>query len=194
MAKRKRRYVGNPYVELRMYGRKIILSEKYRRLLAFKQHHNSNTFLHSVFVALRALTYAKDHLIKIDVESMVKMALLHDYFLYDWHVKPHPKKHATQHPLRAAENAAKDFGLDEFELSGIRSHMWPIAPFRIPRSREAWILAHVDKCVTLNEVAGRKQKFQRDRLKEVKAYFRSKEIAKRLKEAQRATKKASENN
>lgn len=190
MAKRNRRHVDDPYVELCIYGREILESDEYRRLLNFKQHHSSNTFLHSVYVTLRALEYAHDHLIKVDVEALVKMCLLHDYFLYDWHVKPHPKHHATGHPLRAAENAAKDFELDEFILSGIRSHMWPIAIRRIPTSREAWILAYADKCVTLNEVFGRKQKFQKERLIRMNIERRQKAFIERLAQLSPFKKKA----
>lgn len=181
MAKRIRRHVDDPYVELSIYGREILESKEYRRLLDFKQHHSSNTFLHSVYVTLRALEFARDHFIKVDVEALVKMCLLHDYFLYDWHVKPHPKHHATGHPLRAAENAAKDFGIDdEFILKGIKSHMWPVAIRRIPTSREAWILSIADKCVTLNEVFGRKQKFQKERLFKMAVWRREKAFLQRI--------------
>lgn len=180
MAKRTRRHVDDPYVELSIYGREILESEEYRRLLNYKQHHNSTTFLHSVYVTLRALEYARDHFIKVDVEALVKMCLLHDYFLYDWHIKPHPKHHATAHPLRAADNAEKDFDLDDFTLNGIRSHMWPIAIRRIPTSREAWILAYADKCVTLNEVLGRKQRFQKERLYRLQIDRRQKAFLERL--------------
>lgn len=164
--KRIRRYVDDPYVELASYGREIIESEKYRQLLDFKQHKTSNTFVHSVFVTLKALSFAHDHRIKVDVEALVKMCLLHDYYLYDWHIKPHPVHHATMHPLRAAKNAERDFGIDKFVKRGIQSHMWPIGFSRMPNSREAWILTYADKCVALNEVFGRRQKFQKRKRKE----------------------------
>lgn len=164
--KRERRYVDDPYVELDQYGREIIESEKYRRLLDFEQHHNSTTFKHSISVALKALSFAHDHHIKVDVEALVKMCLLHDYFLYDWHIKPHPEHHATMHPIKASKNAKRDFGIDEFVSKGIESHMWPLPLRRIPQSREAWILAYADKCVTINEVFGRPQRCERKRLRQ----------------------------
>lgn len=169
MGKRVRRYVYDPYLELNRYGRDILTSPEYKRLLGFTQHKHSNTYYHSVNVALMALFYAKDNFIKVDVEALIKMCLLHDYFLYDWHIKPHPKKHATMHPVYAANNAIRDFGLeDKLIIDGIKSHMWPIAITRIPKSKEAWILTIADKKVSTNEVLRLKHHFQKRRLEEIR--------------------------
>lgn len=40
----------------------------------------------------------------------------------------------------------------------IRSHMWPISPMRIPKSREAWILCIADKRCSLVETFGLRDK------------------------------------
>ncbi|MCI6216072.1 MAG: hypothetical protein MR659_03160 [Mollicutes bacterium] len=56
--------------------------------------------------------------IKCDIKSLVRGALLHDYFLYDWHDKknrlPH---HAYKHPLYALKNAKKDFDISKTEAN-----------------------------------------------------------------------------
>lgn len=168
MEQQNRRYVNDPREEMYSYGRDILLHHTYRQLLSYRQHRKSNTYRHSVNVCLRALLFAKENCIKVDVPSLVRAALLHDYYLYDWHIKPHPKKHATMHPMRAAENAERDFGLNPRERKAIESHMWPIAFKRIPQSREAWIICYADKCVAINEVFGWKQKIERQALREIR--------------------------
>jgi uncharacterized protein len=84
---------------------------------------------------------------------MVKVALLHDYFLYDWHDKNHPKLHGFRHATIAANNAMRDFGLTKKEYRAIRTHMFPLN-LRLPTSREAFILTLADKyCATLETIS-----------------------------------------
>ena len=51
------------------------------------QHGAVTTFAHSIRVACLAVWMAdRLHLWdKVDLQSLVRAALLHDYFLYDWH-------------------------------------------------------------------------------------------------------------
>ena len=39
----------------------------------------------------------------------------------------------------------------------IRSHMWPLNPERVPRSKEAWIVCVADKLVSLHETLFRRR-------------------------------------
>ena len=57
-----------------------------------------------------------------------------------------------EHPEIAAENAARDFGLDQKEQSIIRTHMWPLTLFHVPASREAWIVTIADKLCGAGEI------------------------------------------
>ncbi len=125
-------------------------SKKYKRTKELRQHGNVTVFEHSLSVAETSLKISKMLHIKVDEESMVKVALLHDYFLYDWHDKNHPKMHGFRHASFAADNAMRDFGLTEKEYKAIRSHMFPLN-LRIPTSREAFILTLADKYCAASE-------------------------------------------
>ena len=52
----------------------------------------------------------------VDKRSLIRGALLHDYFLYDWHDKNKPAKfHGFTHPKIAFENAcATDYVTEKF--------------------------------------------------------------------------------
>ena len=79
-------------------------------------------------------------------------ALLHDYFLYDWHDKySHEKLHGFHHPNVALENASREYQLTPRERDIIRKHMWPLTLFHIPRCREAWVVTTADKYCSLKE-------------------------------------------
>ena len=50
------------------------------------------------------------------------------------------------------DNAVREFGVDRKIQSVIDSHMWPLNPLRIPKSREAWILWIANKIETFREM------------------------------------------
>ena len=80
-------------------------------------------------------------------------ALLHDYYLYSIEEKGlSAYVHGTRHPQIAVENAQKDFSLTEKELNIIRSHMWPLTLFHVPRSKEAALVCMADKYVASREM------------------------------------------
>ena len=133
-------------------------SDKYQRTKELRQHGNVTVFEHSLAVAETSLKISKKLHIKVNEESMVKVALLHDYFLYDWHDKNHPKMHGFRHATFAADNAMRDFGLTDKEYTAIRSHMFPLN-LRIPTSREAFILTLADKyCATSETLKTRRKR------------------------------------
>ena len=88
-------------------------------------------------------------------------ALLHDYFLYDWHEKDDSHKwHGFYHAGKALQNAMEDFALSEIEKETIRRHMFPLNPIP-PRCREAWIVTLADKICSGGEtVEGLWEKFE----------------------------------
>jgi uncharacterized protein len=130
--------------------KEITESEQYKRTKELRQHGNVTVFEHSLSVAETSLKLSKKLHIKVDEESMVKVALLHDYFLYDWHDKNHPRLHGFRHASFAANNAMRDFGLTKKEYKAIRSHMFPLN-LRIPTSREALLLTIADKYCAAHE-------------------------------------------
>ena len=126
----------------------VLFSSSYQKLKIYMQHGDVSVYEHSIMVACRCLYYADKSKDKIDRKLLIKSALLHDYFCYDWHTdkdKSGGKKHAWRHPAIAADNAIKDYGLTDKEENAIRSHMWPLGKKSLPRSKEAWILLIADK-------------------------------------------------
>ena len=78
-------------------------------------------------------------------------ALLHDYFLYDWHNKEQsPGLHGFKHPYIALKNAEEDYDLNDIEKNIILRHMFPLVPIP-PRCKEAWIVCVADKYCALGE-------------------------------------------
>ena len=77
--------------------------------------------------------------------------VLHDYFLYDWHVKDKTHRlHGFFHPGTALANAQKEYVLSKREKNIILRHMWPLTPCP-PACREAWIVTAADKYCSLRE-------------------------------------------
>ena len=135
---------------------KITSDKKFLRTKNYIQHGTVSVYDHSISVAKASLKISRKLHLKVNTESMVKVALLHDYFLYDWHDKDHPKLHGFRHASFAAKNARRDFGLTDKEYKAIRSHMFPLN-LRIPTSREALVLTLADKyCATKETIKNRK--------------------------------------
>ena len=126
---------------------------------SFIQHGTVSVYAHVTSVALAAVHVA-DMLarlgIAVDRASLVRGALLHDYFLYDWHdPDPSHSLHGFKHPFFALARSEEDFSLTARERNIIVRHMFPLVPVP-PTCREAWIVCLADKyCATRETVAAR---------------------------------------
>lgn len=116
----------------------------------YVQHGSVSTLTHAISVAKTALRLAWAFRMEVSEAELVRGAMLHDYYLYDWH-EPNHARHATKHPLRALANAERDFDLSAKEANIIAAHMWPLPPTRVPASREAWLVCASDKWCSLVE-------------------------------------------
>ncbi len=134
----------------------ITSSDKYQALKTFRQHGTYSVYDHSINVYKTCFKIIKRYHLKLDEKSLAKAALLHDYFLYDWHDKDCPKHHFTRHPYRAVKNARRDFGLTKKEEKMMLSHMFP-AGLKVPTSREAVILTLADKRCAISEFLHKKK-------------------------------------
>lgn len=140
---------------VKKYGGSILKSDGMRCEKRFRQHSNVSVYAHSVSVAIMCVKIAKRLHVKTDTESLVRGALLHDYFLYDWHIadKSH-RWHGFNHAKCALENAKRDFLLNDVEENMILSHMFPLNLI-LPKYRESVILCVADKlCATGEIIAG----------------------------------------
>ena len=123
-----------------------------------KQHGSTSVYQHSINVAYLSLWLAGRLPLRTDRRALVRGALLHDYFLYDWHKnKIRPSRfykfyelHGFTHPGTALKNAKKDFRLTPREQDIIKKHMWPLTVIP-PMCREAWIVTAADKYCSLME-------------------------------------------
>jgi len=132
-------------------AKEILENGTFAQSKKYIQHGSISVYEHSLSVA--RLSFSMGEFFNIaDKQSLVRSALLHDFFLYDWHV---PEKmwslHGWTHPVTAAENAKKYFNVSGKEYSMIRSHMWPYTLLHPPLCREGWIICAADKLVSLWE-------------------------------------------
>ena len=117
----------------------------------YYQHGVTTIFQHSINVACVSCKIAEKYHLDVDYYALIRGALLHDYFLYDWHVKDRSHRfHGFTHPRRALENADKEFQLTETERNMIYCHMFPLTPIP-PSTKEAWIVCAADKICALSE-------------------------------------------
>jgi len=128
-----------------------------RNFLATKghiQHGNMTVNEHCVNVAKLSVAISEKLHIRCEKRDLIRGALLHDYFLYDWHVGDARKPqnlHGFYHPGIALRNASREFDLTDREKDIIEKHMWPLTLTKIPRCRETWIVTTADKCCSLME-------------------------------------------
>ncbi len=137
------------------YGKEILKCEKYQALDTFIQHGNISCKKHSIRVAHISLSINRFLKLNCNEKSLVRGALLHDYFLYDWHIKEKWHNwHGFRHPKIAMKNAIRDFAVTELEQDIIKKHMWPLTIIP-PRRRESWIVSIADKyCSTMETIKG----------------------------------------
>lgn len=137
---------------LRLYADDILASDGMRREKGYIQHGDVSCYGHSVSVACESARIALRLRLGVDMSALIRGALLHDYFLYDWH---DPQKclklHGFTHAGYALKNAEKDFELTEKERDIIAKHMFPLNP-RPPRYTESLIVTVADKICAAREV------------------------------------------
>lgn len=121
----------------------------------FIQHGSISVYTHCRNVAYVSCWLAEKYNIKVDKKSLIRGALLHDYFLYDWHSKNKPcRLHGFSHPSTALRNASADFELNSIEKNIILRHMFPLTPIP-PMCTEAWLVCMADKICATGETLER---------------------------------------
>ena len=130
----------------------------------FIQHGSISVYDHCVDVALCSCRIAELLPFHINMSSLIRGALLHDYFLYDWHVKSDAHRlHGFFHPGVALANAERDYDLNPLEKSIIIHHMFPLT-LMPPTCREAWIVCLADKiCASRETWSGFRQLLARQK-------------------------------
>lgn len=146
------------------YGADILDSKEFQESDKNTQHGDISVLEHSISVCCVCLKLAKMSHLKYDYSSLVRGALLHDYFKYDWH-NYGGHLHGFRHASKALENAAKDFSVNPTEANMISRHMFPLN-VRPPKCREAVILCIADKVCATKEIFSKP--FYADEVEEIK--------------------------
>ncbi len=131
----------------------IVESDAVNQMREYIQHGDTSTFQHCINVSYYNYRVCKK--LKLDARAGARAGLLHDLFLYDWHMYK-PKKgemlHGFTHAKRAYENAAERFELTALESDIIQKHMWPLTLREVPKYRETFVIVMVDKVCGLMEI------------------------------------------
>ena len=94
----------------------------------------------------------------LDPQAAARGGLLHDLYLYDWHVPGSCQGlHGFNHPATALRNARRYFQLNRREEDIILKHMWPMT-VSWPRHFESLVVCMVDKYCATIEVFNRRHK------------------------------------
>jgi len=134
-------------------ARDVVETDQYQQMAEFMQHGNTTCLQHCIAVAY----YSYCFYIKLGGRkhrnSIIRGALLHDFFLYDWHERGRRagwKLHGFTHPRAAWLNAKKYFMMNQTEKDIILKHMWPLTIIP-PRRKEALIVCLADKLCAILE-------------------------------------------
>lgn len=132
--------------------RQVCSSSRMNKSRTFYQHGKINIYVHSLRVAYICYYWVKKYHLHVDEKALIRGALLHDYFLYDWHDKEHEHKrpHGFFHPSAALCNAKQDFILTRKEENVIQRHMFPLTLIP-PGCKEAWLVCMADKVCSTRE-------------------------------------------
>ncbi|MGN1204445.1 MAG: HD domain-containing protein [Lachnospiraceae bacterium] len=144
------------YREIQNNASDITRSHNFNRTKFHVQHGTMTVNSHCMNVARYSLAIS-NRLEKMGIQcsrrELIRGALLHDYFLYDWHDKDRvgiKNLHGFRHPKVALQNAEQEYPLTDREKDIIVKHMWPLTVVP-PTCREAWIVTTADKWCSLLE-------------------------------------------
>lgn len=129
----------------------LLKSELVKSMAKFMQHGDLTCLDHCLHVSY--VSFRCCRLLGLDFRSAARGALLHDFFLYDWHsAPPGIGPHVFVHPSIALKNASV-FDLNVKEKDIIKKHMWPLTVIP-PRCLESLVVCIVDKSCTIAETTG----------------------------------------
>ncbi len=132
-----------------------------KQMECYVQHGDISTYEHCLLVAYYSFLLMRKLHVRCNEEELLRGALLHDYYLYDWHEKERWHRwHGFRHANIALKNALQDFQLTPIEKEIIRKHMWPLTVIP-PTCREAWIVNIADTFISLIETIAYRRRSSR---------------------------------
>mgnify|MGYP002514697646 CR=1 FL=1 len=117
---------------------------EFQKLKNYTHHLHTTRWQHCMNVSWYTYLWCKK--LSLNYTEAARGALLHDYFLYDWHEHDDGthRWHGFRHPATAERNARADFAIDDVVANSIRTHMFPLTPVP-PRHVEGWLVTAADK-------------------------------------------------
>lgn len=136
--------------------RDIVSTEEFQGMKHYRHHIKGSVYDHSIKVAYFCYLHGKRYGREEEIPTLVRGALLHDFYLYDWHDwLPGHRLHLFTHPKYALRNALEKYpDLDRRERDMIRNHMFPITPWSLPRTKAGWLICFYDKLAALSDYLG----------------------------------------
>ncbi|MDE7263544.1 MAG: HD domain-containing protein [Anaeroplasmataceae bacterium] len=130
---------------------KIINTPDFKKLKQYRHHGNITTYSHVIKVAYMSYCYAIKHQYRIQKKELLRAALLHDLYFYDWHDKHNGVHlHGLFHPKTAVKNAQQLYHITAREKRHMIHHMFPLTLLP-PTTKEGWIICIFDKIAALSD-------------------------------------------
>lgn len=149
MKKKKDRHIIR---KIKYYGKDILSSKNMQDTKHIPHHGQISVYEHCISVTYVSLLICQTLHLRIDEKSLIRGALLHDYYLYDWHVAEHWHRfHGFRHPGFALKNAMEEYELNMIEQNIIRRHMFPLTLIP-PCCLESFIVCAADKMCAVYEI------------------------------------------
>ena len=142
----------------RIITKDILTNDAFRTLDSYVHHRYISILEHSIHVAFLSYLLAKR--LSVDPHSMTRGALLHDFYLYDWHERNPESKtgiqlHGFKHPKVALNNAKNHFEINAVEADIIEKHMWPLTLHKLPKYKASMLVVWIDKYCSFQEIVDR---------------------------------------
>lgn len=126
----------------------IVISKNFQETKNHIHHGHISTYKHSIMVSYLVYKHYKDKDMKYELKDIVRGALLHDYYLYDWHHTGEGHRlHGFRHPYFAYKNAKRDFDVTPVMKDIILHHMFPLILIP-PKTKPGWVVSYYDKVVS----------------------------------------------
>jgi len=128
-------------------ARPLLEDPRVVKLSKYTHHRGKTRLTHVKEVAYLSFLWGKR--LSLDCNSIVRGALLHDLFYYDW-LREGPRLHGFRHHNIALKNARKIASLSKKEEDIIKKHMWPLTIVP-PRYMESFIVSLIDTFCSLRD-------------------------------------------
>lgn len=133
----------------------LLASDQVMAMSHYISHGRTSTLEHCCAVTYFSMRLCRMLRLRVDEQSLLRGAFLHDFYLYDWHIPEAGRKlHGYSHPAVALRNARAHFAINHREADVIKTHMWPLTLRNMPRYRESVLVCLVDKYCSFLETMG----------------------------------------